>query len=174
MTALAFALLGMPARAHAQQSGKSSADKNATEGKQIFSTTCAACHGLDGGGGERGPDISHRREIQRLSNKALIQIVQDGVPGTRMPAFSSLGTSSIQSVVRYLRSLQGQMSETPLTGDPENGKVIFFGRGDCSQCHMANGHGGFMGSDLSSFASTQSPVEIRSAITEPQSESRPA
>ena len=78
-----------------------------------------------------------------------------------------LGTSSIQSVVRYLRSLQGQMSETPLTGDPENGKVIFFGRGDCSQCHMANGQGGFMGSDLSSFASTQSPVEIRSAITNP-------
>jgi putative heme-binding domain-containing protein len=32
---------------------------------------------------------------------------------------------------------------------------------------MANGQGGFMGSDLSSFASTQSPVEIRSAITNP-------
>jgi putative heme-binding domain-containing protein len=59
------------------------------------------------------------------------------------------------------------MSETPLTGDPVNGKVTFFGRGDCSQCHMANGQGGFMGSDLSSFASTQSPVEIRSAITNP-------
>jgi cytochrome c oxidase cbb3-type subunit III len=165
LTALAFALLGMTARAHAQQSGKPSADKNVTEGKQIFSTTCAACHGLDGGGGERGPDISHRREIQRLSNKALIQIVHDGVPGTRMPAFGSLGTSSIQSVIRYLRSLQGEMAVTPVTGDPENGKVIFFGRGDCSRCHMANGQGGFMGSDLSSFASTQSPVEIRSAIT---------
>ena len=32
---------------------------------------------------------------------------------------------------------------------------------------MANGQGGFMGSDLSSFGSTQSPAEIRSAITDP-------
>src|SRR3954454_1249826 len=147
--ALAFALLGVLSRAHAQQSGQTSAGKSVTEGKQIFSTTCAACHGLDGGGGERGPDISHRPEIQRLSDKALIQIVHDGVPGTRMPAFGSLGTSSIQSVIRYLRTLQGQMAVTPVTGNPENGKVIFFGRGDCSQCHMANGQGGFMGSDLS-------------------------
>jgi cytochrome c oxidase cbb3-type subunit III len=166
--ALAYtALAGLPVQSHAQQSGKSSGDKNTTEGKQIFATTCAACHGLDGGGGERGPDISHRREVQRLSDKALLQIVREGVPGTRMPAFGSLGNSSTQSVVRYLRSLQGQTAAAPLSGNPDNGKALFFGKAGCAQCHMANGQGGFMGSDLSSFGSTQSPAEIRSAITDP-------
>lgn len=165
---LAYATLaGLSVHSHAQQSSKSSGDKNITEGKQIFTTTCAACHGLDGGGGERGPDISHRREVQRLSDRALLQIVREGVPGTRMPAFGSLGAASTQSVVRYLRSLQGQTAAATLSGNPDNGKVLFFGKAGCAQCHMANGQGGFMGSDLSSFGSTQSPAEIRSAITDP-------
>ncbi len=166
--ALAYAALaGLPVQSHAQQSSKSSGDKDTTAGKQIFATTCAACHGLDGGGGERGPDISHRREVQRLSDKALLQVVREGVPGTRMPAFGSLGNSSTQSVVRYLRSLQGQTAAAPLSGNPDDGKAVFFGKAGCAQCHMANGQGGFMGSDLSSFGSTQSPAEIRSAITDP-------
>ena len=161
------ALASMHSLALAQRSAKSSGDKSTIEGKQIFSTTCAACHGLDGGGGERGPDISHRREVQGLSDKALMQIVQQGVPGTRMPAFGSLGTASVQSVIRYLRNLQGQRAATTLAGSPQNGKALFFGKGNCSQCHMVNGQGGFMGSDLSSFGSTQPPAEIRSAITDP-------
>ncbi len=165
---LAYATLaGLPVQSHAQQSGKSSGDKNTTEGRQIFATTCAACHGLDGGGGERGPDISHRREVQRLSNKALLQIIREGVPGTRMPGFGSLGAASTQSVVQYLRSLQGQVAAAPLSGNPDIGKALFFGKAGCAQCHMANGQGGFMGSDLSSFGGTQSPAEIRSAITDP-------
>jgi cytochrome c oxidase cbb3-type subunit III len=167
-TALAFAgLAGLPVQSRAQQSSKSTVGRGTTEGKQIFTTTCAACHGLDGGGGERGPDISHRREVQRLSNNALLKIVREGVPGTRMPAFGSLGATSTQSVVRYLRTLQGQTAATPLPGNPDNGKALFFAKAECSQCHMVSGQGGFMGSDLSSFGSTQSPAEIRSAITEP-------
>ncbi len=149
------------------QLNKAAVDKSANEGKQIFSTICAACHGLDGGGGERGPDISRRPEVRHLSNKALLRIVREGVPGTRMPAFSSLGAASTQSVVRYLRSLQGQRAGAPPPGNPNGGRALFFVKGGCSQCHMANGQGGFMGSDLSNFGGTQSLAEIRSAITDP-------
>jgi cytochrome c oxidase cbb3-type subunit 3 len=166
--ALAYAgLAGMPTRSRAQQFGKASEDRSAAEGKQIFATTCAACHGLDGNGGEHGPDISRRREVQSLPDKALLQIVREGVPGTRMPAFGSLGDAPIEAVVRYLRILQGQMVATPLPGNRNNGKVLFFGKAGCSQCHMANGQGGFMGSDLTTFANTQSLAQTRSAITDP-------
>ena len=89
----------------AQQSGKAAG--GASEGKQIFATTCAACHGLDGAGGEHGPDIAHRREVQGLTDQRLQQIVRGGVPGTGMPAFRSLSETQVKAVVRYLRSLAG-------------------------------------------------------------------
>jgi putative heme-binding domain-containing protein len=152
---------------HAQQSATSARGKPAVEGKPIFASTCAACHGLDGAGGEHGPDIAHRREIQQLPDQALLQIVRDGVPGTAMPAFASLGSVQIEAVVRYLRTLQGQTTAAELPGDPKHGKTLFFGAAGCSQCHMANGEGGFMGPDLSSYAAALPAADIRSAITDP-------
>jgi cytochrome c oxidase cbb3-type subunit III len=167
MTLLAYAgLMGAPSRLQAQQAGKKPGESSAAQGKTTFVTICAACHGLDGGGAERGPDISHRREIQQLSDKALLKIVREGGPGTGMPPFGSLGESQVQAVVGYLRSLQGQ-SAAKIPGDPKHGKELFFGKAECSQCHMANGEGGFIASDLSSYAKAQSIDEIRSAITDP-------
>lgn len=157
----------VPFRLQAQQSGKAAGRDRANTGQQTFATSCAACHGLDGGGGERGPDISRRREIQRLPDEALLQIVREGVPATGMPAFGSLGAARIQAVVRYLRTLQGQTGAAKLPGDPQRGKALFFGPSGCSQCHMANGQGGFIGSDLSNYATTQSAGDIRNAITDP-------
>ena len=95
---------------HCRPSNPARAAGGGGEGKQIFATTCAACHGLDGAGGEHGPDISHRREVQGLSDNALQQIIRGGVPGTGMPAFRSLSDTQVKAVVRYLRSLQGQGS----------------------------------------------------------------
>ena len=117
-------------------------------------------------GGEHGPDISRRREVQGLPDKGLQQIVREGVPATGMPAFGSLGAARIQSVVRYLRSLQGQ-GAADISGDPRHGRALFFGPSGCSRCHMVKGEGGFIGSDLSSYANTQSVADIRSAITDP-------
>jgi cytochrome c oxidase cbb3-type subunit III len=84
-----------------------------------------------------------------------------------MPAFGSLGAARIQAVVRYLRTLQGQTGAADFSGDSKRGKALFFGQSGCSQCHMANGQGGFIGSDLSNYASTQSASDIRSEITDP-------
>jgi cytochrome c oxidase cbb3-type subunit III len=156
-----------PSPLQAQAPGVSAGNDPTFEGKQIFSTSCAACHGLDGRGGERGPDISHRPEVQRRPDRALVHIVREGVPGTAMPSFRSLGAARIQAVVRYLRSLQGQTAAVELPGDAMHGKALFFGKAGCAQCHMVKGEGGFIGSDLSGYAVTQSASGIRSAITDP-------
>src|ERR1700681_1733531 len=145
-----------PLRLRAQelraQGPKAAGSDKANAGKQIFATTCAACHGLDGRGGERGPDISRRQEVQRLSDKALLQVVREGVPATAMPAFGSLGVARIQAVVRYLRSLQGPTAAADLSGDPKHGKALFFGQSGCSQCHMEKGEGGSIDSHRASDA----------------------
>src|SRR5690242_14976070 len=109
----------LPARLPAQQASPTdSAADSLLEGKRVFSTTCAACHGLDGRGGERGPDIATKREVQLLADQDVFRIVQDGIAGTGMPSFSSLGRAQIQGVVRYLRTLEGEGPMEKLPGDP--------------------------------------------------------
>ena len=144
------------------------------QGRQVFSSSCAGCHGLDGRGGARAPDIAGKREVQRLSNAALARIVHDGVPGTGMPSFRLLGASRIQALVLYLRSLQGRGEARKLPGNPVAGKVLFFGKAGCADCHMVAGAGGDIGSDLSNYAATESAEEIRQAILHPEASADPA
>ncbi len=44
-----------------------------------------------------------------------------------------------------LRSLQGKTEARPLSGDPALGKTIFFGKGECSNCHTVWGEGRISG-----------------------------
>jgi putative heme-binding domain-containing protein len=152
-----------------QQNPRSSRSTDAAlvEGRQTFAAICANCHGLDGRGGERAPDIAVRPDARQLSDAMLVQIIRQGKPGTGMPAFRSLGNSRIQAVVQHLRKLQGQGATAAEPGSPEAGKALFFGKAACSDCHMANGAGGFMASDLSNFGGTHSAQQIRESITDP-------
>jgi cytochrome c oxidase cbb3-type subunit 3 len=145
----------------------------AIEGQQVFASRCAACHGLDGRGGERAPNIASGQKAQSRSDAAIIRIVRDGVPGTGMPSFRPLGDSAIKAVVAHLRTLQGKTRPVKLPGDPERGKSVFFGKAGCSECHMIAGVGGFIGADLSAFAGNRSADEIREAITDPSKNPNP-
>lgn len=135
-------------------------------GRRIFSTSCAACHGIDGRGGEHAPNIATRPEIQRLSDQQLFHIVHDG--SGPMPAFGTMFSGAqIRAVVQYLRFLQGSRGPAAMPGDPKVGKALFFGKAGCSGCHMVRGEGGFIAEDLTNYAATKSPAEIRSAIVSP-------
>jgi cytochrome c oxidase cbb3-type subunit III len=138
-----------------------------TRGKQTFASTCAGCHGLDARGSERAPNIVENPKVQRLSDAQISHIVENGVPGTGMPAFHSLASTDVRGVVTYLRSLQGAKINVKLPGHPIRGETIFFGNAGCFRCHMAAGKGGFIASDLSSYARTHAVEQIRSAIASP-------
>src|SRR5271163_5254777 len=157
--------------ARAQTPQQAPLRKNATpvstRGKQTFASTCANCHGLDGRGGERAPNIAENAKVQRLSDAQIEHIIENGVPGTGMPAFHSLETADVKAVVTYLRTLQETKQTVKLPGDPVLGETIFFGKAGCSGCHMIAGKGGFIASDLSSYARTHTVEQIRSAITDP-------
>jgi cytochrome c oxidase cbb3-type subunit 3 len=144
-----------------------SANPVSTRGKQTFASSCASCHGLDGRGGERAPNIAENPKTQRLSNAQIFHIVENGIPGTGMPAFHSLESSKIQAVVTYLRTLQGAKNTISLPGNPERGEAIFSGQAGCSGCHMVAGKGGFIASDLSAYARVHAAEQIRGAIIQP-------
>lgn len=135
--------------------------------QQAFAANCAGCHGLDGKGGERAPDIVTRANVRKLSDAQLLQILKKGVPQTSMPAFNHLGDDVLRSLVAYLRNLQGSPLTAQLPGDARRGKELFFGKGGCSSCHMARGQGGFFASDLSAYARGRAPETIRDAILLP-------
>ena len=137
------------------------------QGKQTFAATCAGCHGLDGRGAERAPNIAETPKVQQLSDAQIAHIIENGVPGTGMPAFHSLDNSDVKAVVAYLRTLQGTKKTLKLPGDPARGETIFFGKAGCSGCHMVAGKGGFIASDLSGYARTHALDQIRTAITAP-------
>lgn len=138
-----------------------------SSGQQLFATTCAACHGLDGMGSERAPNIVTNPQVQKLSAAEISRIVSAGVPGTGMPAFQRLGKPAIASLMTYLRDLQGKNRSAPLPGDPQRGEALFFGSAQCSNCHMASGRGGFIAPDLSNYSQTHTVDKIKSAITNP-------
>ncbi|HLW84761.1 MAG TPA: c-type cytochrome [Candidatus Sulfotelmatobacter sp.] len=138
-------------------------------GKRTFNASCAGCHGLDGRGGERAPNIAGNAKLQRLSNAEVAAIISTGVPGTGMPAFHAFGPAQVKAVVSYLRFLQGHEKSQQLRGNAERGKAIFFGKGDCSSCHMVQGQGGFIGSDLSTYGSNRPVKEVLNAILDPAS-----
>jgi putative heme-binding domain-containing protein len=140
---------------------------DATRGRQTFAAHCAGCHGLDGGGGQRAPNIAESPKVQALSDQQLIHMVENGIAGTGMPAFRTLASPDVQAVVAYLRSLQGENHASALPGDGERGKAIFFGQAGCSGCHMVAGKGGFIASDLSAYARTHDVDQTQRAIIDP-------
>jgi putative heme-binding domain-containing protein len=137
-------------------------------GQQLFGSSCAGCHGLDGRGGEHAPNIATNESVQRLSDADLAHIVRNGIPAAGMPAFgSSFDNNRLKAVVSYLRVLQGKVQTAKIAGDAKNGRKLFFGSAGCSECHMMNGQGGFLGADLSGYGGSHSPDQIRESILNP-------
>jgi cytochrome c oxidase cbb3-type subunit III len=160
-----------PRQQTSHQKQGASADSPANLGRQAFESICASCHGLDGRGGERGPDIASRADVLRLTDRDILQVLRDGIPSAGMPAFGSLGNAELSALLVYVRTLQGKGSTVAIPGDPQKGQRLFFGAARCSECHMVQGRGGFLSSDLSVYAAKLASAEIHSAITKPGGDS---
>lgn len=169
MWALCLCCALIPVLSSAQASRKDSGNNNpsSTAGKQSFTSTCAGCHGLDGRGSERAPSITTAPRIRKFTDQQLSNVISNGVPGTGMPAFHSLTPDQVKSLVSYVRFLQGKTGNHALPGNPERGKEIYFGKGECSSCHSIAGRGGFLGPDLTTYGSTSADTVILQAIVNP-------
>ncbi|MHB1958209.1 MAG: c-type cytochrome [Acidobacteriaceae bacterium] len=148
---------------------------NPGQGAQMYASDCAYCHGADGRGG-RGPSIATLPKAIALSNRDLMGIVQNGEADQGMPGFPGLGDPGTKAVVQYLRALQGVPADGPpakLAGDPDAGQQIFYGKGQCSTCHMVGGKGGFMATELTTYARNRTAEEILQAIVNPDANLEP-
>jgi cytochrome c oxidase cbb3-type subunit 3 len=142
-------------------------EQTASNDAALFAANCAACHGSDGRSGERAPDIATRREVVARSNADLTRIVENGLPGNGMPAFGYLGREKLTALIHHLRTLQGIGVTIAVPGDPHLGEALFFGKAKCSNCHMMQGRGGYLASDLSGYGLGRSAQDARTAIVDP-------
>ena len=84
-------------------------------GEALFREHCALCHGerADGRGVRREGLTSPPRDFTdpawrlRTSPRRVFYAIREGVRGTAMPGWSSLGESDAWDLVAYLRSVAG-------------------------------------------------------------------
>jgi alcohol dehydrogenase (cytochrome c) len=93
------ALLPVPNPGAVQQGAEKTLDA-----LRLFASHCATCHGSDGRGAERGPDIVTPRRAATRPLEEAARIIRQGIPAGGMPP-SSLSDPEIMAISRHLRSL---------------------------------------------------------------------
>lgn len=136
-------------------------------GEQLFGRDCSRCHGLEAGGGERGPNL-RTGEFQHASTDAgLFAVISDGIPNTEMVGIGrSRSEQFVWQLVAYLRSLNSEV-RVEVAGNPSIGEELYGGKGNCSSCHMIDAEGGRHGPDLSTIGDRRSPDELLSDLLTP-------
>lgn len=131
-------------------------------GAQRFKSNCAACHGADAEGG-RGPALAGNRDIQRMDDQQLFNTIRQGIPGTSMPP-SQLPDEQTWQLAAFVRNLSAPAVQAVLTGNAATGRELFFGSGQCSQCHAIRGNGGLLGPDLTNAGADFTASDLRDGI----------
>jgi len=127
----------------------------ATDGRTLFGTFCAACHGSHGEGRRYPgmmpfPSVANPDFLAAASDEFLAATVKHGRPGRRMPAWGAkeggLRPEEVTNVVAYLREMGGVPKRDALrsdarwvTADPARGKTLFATY--CAGCHGPKGEG---------------------------------
>jgi mono/diheme cytochrome c family protein len=82
-------------------------------GRQAFAAHCTLCHGVaaDGQGARRSAfarpprDFTDQAWRQSVTPEAVFAKIRDGVPGTAMPAWRSLGDEALHDLTAYVLSV---------------------------------------------------------------------
>jgi putative heme-binding domain-containing protein len=163
----AILMFGTCREAHAQ-------NENSILGARRFLQFCAGCHGADGRGGDKAASLATSESVRTHTDQDLFRIVHDGTTDG-MPPFAQIGETNIMAVVHFLRMLESQSASTNETtkigvmGDINSGRALYFGKAQCSTCHMMQGRGGFIASDLTAYGRNHNASSILKAITTPDS-----
>ncbi len=133
------------------------------QGRAIYRSNCAFCHGLTGLGG-RGPDLVGG---PKKPDSEVKRIIRNGIPGTTMAAFKSLEEPEMIKLVGFLNHLRASgVGTQKATGDPANGRKMYARHG-CSGCHQIGTEGSAYGPDLTRIGGARSVKYLEESITDP-------
>jgi cytochrome c oxidase cbb3-type subunit III len=138
---------------------------NPEQGRGIYRSNCAFCHGLTGLGG-RGPDLASGRP---KPDAEVRRVVRQGIPGSAMPAFK-LDNTEMDHLMAHLKTLAGTApAAQKITGDAVRGKQIYAKAG-CAGCHQIGMEGSAYGPDLSRIGGARPVRYLRESIVKPEAD----
>ena len=134
-------------------------------GSRIYSRECALCHGPQG---DIVDGVNLRAGIFKSvrSDDDLRRVVNEGAGQGQMPALG-LNASDLDSVVAFIRAGFDPDGVAVRIGDPESGRVIFEGIGECASCHRVNGIGPRTAPDLSEIGAIRTPAVLQQNLLDP-------
>jgi len=141
------------------------------EGIRRYRISCIGCHGGDGAS-VTGIDLARGKFRRVSSDEEIVDVIVNGIPGTAMPP-TQIPPIRAYAIVAFLRSMNspnGAKSIAAARGDGTRGKDLFAGKGGCAQCHRIRGSGGRSGPDLSEAGLTLRPIEIETAMLDPDAD----
>ena len=170
--------------ARLEKKGAAFLEQDITEGGELYAALCASCHGEDAKGAPRQvavngeqlnvaePPLAYAYARYRAAGRSdddirqlLYQAIAQGRPGTVMPTWllaygGSLNSAQVESLLRYLESIQ---EEFPEASTSATGEELF--EANCAQCHGVGGTGeGGVGPNLRVALQRHSVDEIRDII----------
>ncbi len=135
-------------------------------GLSVYNQQCALCHGPQGDLVD-GIDLSRGQFRSAQSDADLRRIISNGAAGGRMPAFT-LRDEELGGVIAYIRAGFDPDGVAVRIGDPQSGKQLFEGKGQCADCHRVNGVGPYTAPDLTSVASRLSAASLQRNLLDPE------
>ena len=138
-------------------------------GSQIYTNTCAVCHGLTGNA-LVAVDLARNRFRNAVTDDDLRRVVRSGIPGLGMPSFS-LADTDLNAVIAFIRSGLGNSSPVPAAriGDAARGRTLFEGKGGCLGCHRVGEKGSRVAPDLTTVGSSRTAAALYLSLIDPTS-----
>ncbi len=130
-------------------------------GQQLYGAYCSGCHAAEGQGRNYGslavrfPSIGSSDFLDVASDEFVMQTLQSGRPGRKMPGLAAAGASlsaeDAKALLGFLRGFAVAHSWTDVERSPSDralGERLY--RADCATCHGERGEGTALGSPLTS------------------------
>jgi cytochrome c oxidase cbb3-type subunit III len=138
------------------------------DGKALYRSNCAFCHGLTGGGG-RGPALAQGQFVHGASADEIRRVIVNGVPGTNMPAFK-MEDDELDHLVAFVRAFSGAgVKRPPVAGNAPKGREVY-ARSGCAGCHRIGAAGSVYGPDLTRIGAARSSEYIRDSVINPSAD----
>ena len=160
-----FAILALPAPADAQIQDHQYSTQDIEAGARIYSGQCALCHAANGDGVD-GVDLRRGRFRTAVSDEDLTNVITTGIATAGMPGFK-FQPNEMTAVIAYIRAGFDTSGVAVKVGNPQRGKALYDGKGQCATCHRVNGMGSRTAPDLSDIGAIRSPTALQRALLDP-------